>query len=125
MNKAVFLVEDSHAMQSLMKELLQTIGGFEVVACASSETHATDWIQKHRALWDVAVLDLVLEEGSGFGLIGRCRNGNPDGRIVVFSEFVSEPLVDKCLSMGADAAFRKSDIQGFVGYLEEQQARAA
>jgi DNA-binding NarL/FixJ family response regulator len=114
----VFIVEDSHPMQTCLLELLESIGGFRLAGLAAGETDATDWLFNHRSGWRVAVLDLLLPEGSGFGLVQRCRRENATGHIVVFSEFASPALKDKCVRMGADAVFRKSELTDFVHHLE-------
>src|SRR5687768_10648657 len=96
--RSVFIVEDSLPVQSALKELIESVGGWQVVGIAGGETQATDWLHKHRRKWDVAVLDLLLQEGSGFGLIQRCRAEHPQGRIVVFSEYATPALKDKCIA---------------------------
>jgi DNA-binding NarL/FixJ family response regulator len=116
--RSVFIVEDSLPVQSALKELIESVGGWKVVAIAGGETQATDWLHKHRREWDVAVLDLLLQEGSGFGLIQRCRAEHPQGRIVVFSEYATPALKDKCIAIGASAVFLKSELPQFVAYLE-------
>jgi two-component system OmpR family response regulator len=116
--RSVFIVEDSLPVQSALKEMIESVGGWQVVGIAGGETQATDWLHKHRRQWDVAVLDLLLQEGSGFGLIQRCRSEHPKGRIVVFSEYATPALKDKCISIGANAVFLKSELPQFVAYLE-------
>jgi DNA-binding NarL/FixJ family response regulator len=115
----VFIVEDSPHMQSALRELLAVTGAFEVVGTAGSETEATDWLQRHQSAWRIAILDLLLAEGSGFGLVPRCRGNDPQVKVVVFSEFASPAVKDRCLQLGADAAFLKSDMNSFIHYLEQ------
>ncbi|MDB5861047.1 MAG: putative response regulator, CheY [Ramlibacter sp.] len=114
----VLLVEDSPSVQAALKDLFGTIGGFFVAGTANGETEATDWLHHHRRAWGLAVLDLMLHEGSGFNLIHRCRSEHPAGRVVVFSEFATPALKTRCIDLGADAVFRKSELPLFIGYLE-------
>ncbi|HEY0826000.1 MAG TPA: response regulator [Ramlibacter sp.] len=114
----VFMVEDSRHMQSALRDLIQSVGNFKVVGAAVGETEATDWLHRNRGEWRLAVLDLLLGEGSGFGLVRRCRAARPDGRIVVFSEYASPAVKDRCRQLGADAAFLKSELKAFVHYIE-------
>jgi DNA-binding NarL/FixJ family response regulator len=116
--RSVFIVEDSLAVQSALKELIESVGGWRVAGIACGETPATDWLHKHRREWDLAVLDLLLQEGSGFGLIQRCRAEHPRGHIVVFSEYATPGLKDKCIAIGANAVFLKSELPQFLAYLE-------
>jgi DNA-binding NarL/FixJ family response regulator len=121
----VFVVEDSTSMQTALSDLLGELGGFEVLGTASTETTATDWLDRHRGEWDVVTLDLVLSDGSGFNLIRRCRAMAPEGTIVVLSEFVT-PVIDKhCVERGATAVFRKSDVPGFVEFCNRLKQNGA
>ena len=112
----VFIVEDSRPMQSLLADLLESIGGFEIVDVADTESAAPAWLDRHRGNWHLATLDLVLRDGSGFNLIKRFRKHSPGGKIVVFSEFVAPDIERKCLEMGADAVIRKSEYLAFTDY---------
>lgn len=114
----VLVVEDSQRIQSALVELLETIGGFQVVARVMGESEGTDWIHHHPQGWDIAIVDLVLENGSGFHLLQRMGREHAAGRVVIFSEFVSPALHEKCIKLGAAAAFRKSELQEFIAWLE-------
>ena len=59
----VFLVEDTRPMQQLIRDLLESIGGYELVGAAAGETPATDWLLQNRGRWDLAIVDLLLAEG--------------------------------------------------------------
>lgn len=115
----VLIVEDSLHMQSALRDLVQTLGSFQVVATASNETQATEWLERNQRGWGLAILDLILTTGSGFGVIHRCRASRPDGKIVVFSEFATPAVQDRCRQLGADASFLKSEIKSLVHYLEQ------
>ena len=117
----VLLVEDLKPIQELVRDLLDSVGGFELLEVASTETAATEWLMRHRGKWDLAILDLLLQEGSGFTLLSRCR-GEP-GTAVVFSDFVTPVIRERCLRMGADAVLPKGDFLGLRNYLKEFQAR--
>jgi DNA-binding NarL/FixJ family response regulator len=124
----VFLVEDQKPMQELVRDLLDSVGGFEVVGSATSETGATDWLYRHRGGWDLAIVDLLLAEGSGFTLITRC-NREP-GAVVVFSDFVTPVVRQRCVRLGADGVISKARIGELRSYLEAfpgrmQEAQAA
>ncbi|HEX7891486.1 MAG TPA: response regulator [Ramlibacter sp.] len=113
----VLIIEDSQHMQSALRDLVQSVGHFRVVKTATGETNATDWLQQH-CPWKVAIVDLMLAEGSGFGVVRRCKSEKPDGKVVVFSEFASPAVKERCLALGADAAFLKSELKSFIHYLE-------
>lgn len=115
----VFVVEDSQPMQVALRDLLEHAGAFKVVGTAGGENEATDWLLQHRQGWNVAIVDLLLANGSGFGLLQRFRRQRPNGKIVVFSEFASPAIKCRCLELGADAAFLKSEMRPFIQYIED------
>jgi DNA-binding NarL/FixJ family response regulator len=115
-------------MQVLLADLLESVGGFELVGTAASETSATDWLYRHRGGRDLAIVDLLLGEGSGFTLIGRC-NKEPAGAVLVFSDFVSPAVRQRCIRLGADGVISKAQfselrayLQAFPGRVTEPQA---
>jgi CheY-like chemotaxis protein len=105
----ILVVDDSTPSRLVMEELLGELGGYEFLGHVSSEGDATDWMQRNPPMWQAVILDLVLQEGSGFNLIGRFKQHHPNGHIVVFSEFASPAVRARCIDLGASAAFRKSD----------------
>lgn len=118
----VFLVEDMKPMREALCDLLDSMEGFEVVGVAATETDATDWLLRHAGGWDLAIFDLLLAEGSGFTLLSRCQKAL-GGAVVVFSEFVTPVLRDRCLHLGADAVIAKSQFEQLRAYLQDFPGR--
>ena len=112
----VFLVEDMPRLEDVMGELLRSIGDFTLVGTASTEAEAIQWVKDHRGGWDLAVVDLVLAQGSGMGVLSRCRDRAPGAKVVVFSDYVTPVIREYCLSLGADEALAKGDLQAFIDY---------
>jgi len=117
MTVRVLIVEDSKRMQELVGDLLESVGGFEVVGMASNETAATEWLLRHRGGWDLAIVDLLLAEGSGFTLITRC-NKEPGGAVLVFSDFVTPVVRQRCIRLGADGVISKAQFGELRAYLQ-------
>ena len=115
----VFLVEDLPRMRSLLEDLFSSMGGLAIVGSASTEAEAKLWLEEHRGGWDVAVVDLVLDQGAGMEVIRRCRDNPGCGKIVVFSSYASPGVRQHCLSLGADAVFDKSETSGFISWLHD------
>jgi response regulator of citrate/malate metabolism len=93
----VFLVEDGKQTRKVMAALLSTIGDFTVVGSAGTEAEANLWLKENDEGWDLAIVDLVLEEGTGLGVLPRTRN--------------------HCVALGADAVFHKSgELSAFIQY---------
>ena len=114
--KKVLVVEDSWEMRSVLKDLFASAGRFEV-DYVGGETQATSWIEQHHD-WDLAVVDLVLDEGSGFNLVRRFHKHASPGRIVVLSNFISKAITETCKEIGADEVFHKDDADLFAQYVE-------
>lgn len=119
----VFLVEDMKPTQELVRDLLDCVGGFEVVGVAASETVATEWLHRNRGGWDLAIVDLLLAEGSGFTLLSRC-NKEPGGAVVVFSDFVTPVVRQRCIQLGADGVISKAQFGELRAYLQAFPGRS-
>lgn len=123
----VFLVEDMKQVQGVLAELLASIGDFQVVNATATEAEAKLWLSEHPKGWDIAVIDLVLEQGSGMGVIPRARDDadRNGGSVVVFSDYASEGIQNHCRKLGADAVFLKSQVQDLMDYCSELGGLAA
>ena len=116
MTVKVFLIEDLSRTVGLMKDLFETLGGFRVAGSVATEAEAYQWLDEHPKEWDLAVVDLVLEQGTGMGVIRRCRESYPHGKVVAFSSFVSPAVRGHLIELGADAVIDKSDSTALVAY---------
>jgi len=117
MGVRVLIVEDARPMQELLRGLLDSVGGFELVGLESNETGATDWLLRHRGGWDLAIIDLLLGEGSGFTLLSRLQK-EPSGAVVVFSDFVTPVVRERCIRLGADGVISKAQFSELRAYLQ-------
>lgn len=107
-------------MHSVLRELLSSVGDFQFVGSAGTEAEALGWLDAHRGGWDICVIDLVLDQGSGIGVIVRARLRGGNAKIAVLSSFVSPGIRKHCLKLGADAAFQKdTDLQDFIRFCSE------
>jgi DNA-binding NarL/FixJ family response regulator len=113
----VLLVEDLQRMQGLLADLFASIGGLRVVGTATTEAEAKLWLEDHPAEWDVAVVDLVLDQGAGMEVIRRCKAQPTAGKVVVFSSYATPGVRQHCLNLGADAVFDKGQTGEFIAWL--------
>ena len=119
----VFLVEDLQRMRGLLSDLFATMGGFKVVAMTSTEAEAKLWLDEHRGGWELAVLDLVLDQGAGMNVIRACKADPNGGRVVVFSSYATPGVRQHCLDLGADAIFDKSETERFIAWCDDLAGR--
>jgi DNA-binding NarL/FixJ family response regulator len=123
----VFLVEDMKQVQGVLADLLASLGDFRLVAASRTEAEAKLWLEENPGAWDLAIIDLVLDQGTGMAVIPRARNpggseggeAREGGNIVVFSDYASDGIRNHCLKLGADAVFLKSQTQEFMDYCSE------
>jgi CheY-like chemotaxis protein len=115
----VLLVEDLQRMQGLLADLFASIGGLRVVGTATTEAEAKLWLEDHPAQWDVAVVDLVLDQGAGMEVIRRCKSQPTAGKVVVFSSYATPGVRQHCLNLGADAVFDKGQAGAFIAWLAD------
>jgi DNA-binding NarL/FixJ family response regulator len=123
MNTRVLLVDDVKPLRHAMADLLRSVGPFDIVAEHSTEAEARLWLQEHGSAWDIAVVDLILEQGTGMGVLARAREVSRTGRIAVFSDYVTPGVVKHCLQLGADAVFQKNgQLEALVDWCQSTQA---
>ncbi|MEP6823716.1 MAG: response regulator [Ramlibacter sp.] len=114
---AVLLVEDVIHLRGIVTDLLATLGDFKVVAEVATEAEAILWLEENHDAWDLAVVDLILEQGTGMGVVARCRHRREGSKVVVFSDYATPGIRNHCLNLGADAVFQKShDLQAFLAW---------
>jgi DNA-binding NarL/FixJ family response regulator len=123
----VFLVEDMKQVQGVLGDLLASLGDFQLVDAMATEAEAKLWLSENPDGWDLAVIDLVLEQGSGMGVIPQAREyaDRNGGRVVVFSDYASDGIHSHCRKLGADAVFLKSQVQDLMDYCSEFGGLAA
>ncbi len=118
----VFLVEDMKHLRELMQDFLRALGDFLLVGTATTEAEALLWLDENPRGWDLLIADLVLEQGTGLGVVAKCR-ARPAGRkVVVLSDYVTPGIHRHCLALGADAAILKSDMPLFSAFCRQLAA---
>ena len=115
----VFLVEDLPAMRELLIDLFTSIGNYQVVGTSSTEAEANLWIDEFQGKWDLLIVDLILAEGSGLGVVARARMRRRDGDVVVLSAYGSPGIEKHLRANGVAAIFDKADTQAFIAWLDK------
>ena len=117
MKQRVFLAEDLSRMRGLLVDLFSSTGEFQVVGTACTEAEAERWLLRHGDEWDLAIIDLVLDEGSGTHVVKRARQQNYGGVIAVLASCVTENLREHCYALGADSVFDEAETGRFLLWL--------
>ena len=103
----LLLVEDHAAFRGALALLLDLRPGMRVVAECGS-------IAGCRALGgllgtvDVALLDLMLPDGDGTGLIALLRGANPSIRVLILTASIEPGLQGRMAEAGADGVLNKT-----------------
>ena len=104
--RKVFLVEDSPAVLSRLREFLAATAQAEVVGDASSSGRAIPAILETRP--DLVFVDLNLAEGSGFDVLRALCHRLPGVEFYMLSNFDAEPYRQLAARLGAKGYFDKS-----------------
>jgi DNA-binding NarL/FixJ family response regulator len=102
----VFLVEDSPMVRQRLEALLQEVPGTTIVGCAAAADDAVREILATRP--DLVVLDVQLEEGSGFDVLRALHAQAPELDVVMLSNYSSYPYRQIAERFGARGFFDKT-----------------
>lgn len=121
---AVFIVEDEPTIQDSLKVVLEGYLRAETIGTAPSEAEALAWLAANPKGWDILVVDLLLKQGSGLGVLSAVaaagRNGRKGCMVVALTNAASADNRAQCLTLGADAVFDKTEeIDEFLAFCAE------
>jgi DNA-binding NarL/FixJ family response regulator len=115
-----YLVEDNPVIRENLVGFLEDVADTTVVAHASGEKEAVCWLKGHSDAWDMAIVDLFLEDGNGFGVVDACRDRQAHQKVVVLSNYATADMRERSRALGADAFFDKSaEIDQLLAYFED------
>lgn len=117
----VVLVEDSPLLRRILAGMLDELGGVQVVGEAADEGGAL--VVLERAVADLAVVDIELAAGSGFGVLRALRETPARFgtlRAVVLTNHAHDSVRARCTALGAAAVFDKSlQMEALFDYVLE------
>lgn len=116
-----YIVEDNATIRENLVGTLEELASIQFLGWAETESDARKWLGSDgHGQWDLAIVDLVLKQGSGLGVLESCRSRRPGQRVVVLSNYATGDMRKRCAQMGADAVFDKSnEIDALVDYCIE------
>ena len=114
---SVFLVEDRADVRATLIEGMEELAPLRFVGQAASEAAAREWFGANSGKWDLAIVDLFLAEGSGFGVLKFCQARQPWQKVVVLTSHSQQNILDHCRDLGADDVFHKAgDVDKLVDF---------
>lgn len=96
---------------------MEEIAPLRFVGLADSEDSARQWLNTHQGDWDLAIVDLFLAQGTGFGVLKNCQYRRPNQKVVVLTSYCQPNLLQRCRELGADEIFDKSrEVEKLVDF---------
>jgi len=104
-----FIVEDSSVVRENLIAALEENAPVEVVGAADDEASAVEWLLDAGNACDLVIVDIFLRSGTGLGVLKRIREIDRKLKRVVLSNHATPDIRAKCLELGADEVFDKSN----------------
>lgn len=105
----VFVVEDSPVIRQNLTEALEEMAPVQVVGFADNEQGAITWLCDGGNLYDLIIVDIFLRRGSGLGVLAASPRFTKPFAMIVLSNFATADIRKRCLELGADVVFDKSE----------------
>ncbi|MBW8721233.1 MAG: response regulator [Polaromonas sp.] len=124
MKMRTYLVEDNPTIRENLISTLEELAPVESVGSSDTEEEGAEWLTRHEAQWDLAIVDLFLKKGSGLHVLQACRSRKPLQKVVVFSNYATREMRTRCAELGVDAVFDKStEIDCLLAYCVTQSQK--
>lgn len=112
-----YFVEDSPTIRDNLIATLEELTDVTTVGTAETEKEGVDWLTNSNNVWNLAIVDLFLKQGTGIGVISACKNRLPNQKVIVLSNYTTPEVRTLCMRTGADAVFDKStEIEQLLEY---------
>jgi DNA-binding NarL/FixJ family response regulator len=112
-----FIVEDSPVIRENLIAALEELAPVKVVGTAEDEPTAIGWLGAGEHACDLVIIDIFLKRGSGLGVLRAANDLRKPMSLVVLSNYATPDMRRKCLELGANRVFDKSnDIDALILY---------
>jgi DNA-binding NarL/FixJ family response regulator len=124
-----YIVEDNPIIRDSLIATLDELVSIEVVGVAQDEATAVHWLTRCEHDAELVIVDIFLKAGSGLGVLRAAKasraareaqgpeGSHPRRKLVVLSNYATPDIRQRCLGLGADRVFDKSnDIDELVQY---------
>lgn len=114
-------------MRALLTAILEGEAHALVVGVAETEAQAKAWLDSSAGQWDLALVDLYLQEGTGVSVLDHCHDRRLDQTVFVMTNHAQDDaLRDDCLQLGANAVFQKgSELDQMLTYCKALASKAS
>jgi DNA-binding NarL/FixJ family response regulator len=104
-----FIVEDSSVVRENLIAALEESAPIEVIGVAEDEQSAIAWLLAKNHRCELVIVDIFLRSGTGLGVLKGIGELSADTKRVVLSNHATPDIRTKCLELGADEVFDKSN----------------
>jgi DNA-binding NarL/FixJ family response regulator len=112
-----YIVEDNPTIRENLIATLEELAGIEAVGTCETENDGKEWLICNSNVWNLAIIDLFLKQGSGLGVLAACKDRKPGQKVVVLSNYATTDIRQRCAQLGVDAVFDKSnEIDALVDF---------
>jgi len=116
-NLKTYIVEDSPVIQENLIAALEELACVSVVGTAADEATAVQWLSSRTQDCDLMIVDVFLAQGSGLGVLKAAHQQGKPAKLVVLSNYATPDMRRKCIELGADRVFDKSnEIDALMAY---------
>ena len=118
-----YIVEDSPVIRESLIATLEELVPVKVVGTAEDESTAVQWLAQAENRCDLVIVDIFLKGGSGLGVLRAVHDMPNRFSLVVLSNYATKDMRRKCLELGADRVFDKSnEIDALIHYCDRLAA---
>ena len=115
-----YIVEDSQVIRDSLIATLEELVPVIVVGTADTEIGAVHWLANSSNQLDLLIVDIFLKTGSGLGVLRAAQKLNGHRTVVVLSNYATTDIRRKCLELGANRVFDKSnEIDALISYCDD------
>ena len=112
-----FIVEDSAVIRENLVAALEELAPVRVVGTADNESTAMRWLDQSAVGCDLVIVDIFLKSGSGLGVLRSATKLRKPMKLVVLSNYTTPDMRRKCMELGANRVFDKSnEIDALIQY---------
>jgi DNA-binding NarL/FixJ family response regulator len=124
-----FIVEDSSVVRENLIAALEESAPIDVIGVAEDEPGAIAWLLAEEHRCELVIVDIFLRSGTGLGVLKGIQGLTRETKRVVLSNHATPDIRAKCLELGADEVFDKSNeleqMLFFVNRLRSEKAELA
>jgi DNA-binding NarL/FixJ family response regulator len=121
-----FLTEDSPVIRQNLVGTLEELAPVRVVGGAETEQDAVRQLTGDELECDLVIVDIVLKQGTGLGILNDPAVQRPGRHFVVLTNYATPDISRRALQLGAQRVFDKSnDIDALIDYCQHLAEQSA